>query len=107
MDDGNRLRLAQEGQPGGNGGPPGDLYVVLKVREHAFFERQATDLHCTIPINLGQAALGAEIEVPTLEEPYHLKIPEGTQNGAQFRLRHRACHRSTAAAGATSTCISA
>ena len=89
VDDGNRLRLAHEGQPGGNGGPPGDLYVVLKVKEHAFFERRESDLHCTIPINVGQAALGAEIEVPTLEENYRLKIPEGTQNGAQFRLRHK------------------
>jgi molecular chaperone DnaJ len=89
VDDGNRLRLAQEGQPGANGGPSGDLYVVLKVREHPFFERHENDLHCTIPINLGQAALGAEIDVPTLEEPHRLKIPEGTQNGAQFRLRHK------------------
>ena len=88
VDDGNRLRLSQEGQPGANGGPAGDLYVVLKVKEHAFFERQGNDLHCTIPVNMGQAALGAEIEIPTLEEPYRLKIPEGTQNGAQFRLRH-------------------
>lgn len=89
VDDGNRLRLAQEGQPGANGGPPGDLYVVLKVAEHAFFERRGNDLHCTIPVNVGQAALGAEIEVPTMEEPYRLKIPEATQNGAQFRLRHQ------------------
>jgi molecular chaperone DnaJ len=89
VDDGNRLRLSQEGQPGANGGPPGDLYVVLKVKEHAFFERQGNDLHCTIPVNVGQAALGAEIEIPTLEEPYRLKIPESTQNGAQFRLRHQ------------------
>ncbi len=88
VDDGNRLRLSGEGQPGANGGPHGDLYVVLKVKEHAFFERQSNDLHCTIPVNIGQAALGADIEVPTLEEPYRLKIPEGTQNGAQFRLRH-------------------
>lgn len=88
VDDGNRLRLAQEGQPGANGGPPGDLYVVLKVKEHSFFERQGSDLHCTIPVNVGQAALGADIEVPTMEEAYRLKIPEGTQNGAQFRLRH-------------------
>ena len=88
VDDGNRLRLSQEGQPGANGGPPGDLYVVLKVKEHAFFERQGNDLHCTIPVNVGQAALGAEIEIPTLEEPYRLKIPESTQNGAKFRLRH-------------------
>lgn len=89
VDDGNRLRLAHEGQPGANGGPPGDLYVVLKVKEHPFFERRENDLHCTIPVNMAQAALGAEIEVPTLEEPHRLKIPEGTQNGAQFRLRHK------------------
>ena len=78
-----------EGQPGANGGPPGDLYVFLKVKEHAFFERHENDLHCTIPVNIAQAALGAEIEVPTLEGPHKLKIPEGTQTGAQFRLRHQ------------------
>ena len=89
VDDGNRLRLANEGQPGANGGPPGDLYVVLKVKEHAFFEREGNDLHCTIPVNMAQAALGAEIEVPTMEEPYRLKIPESTQNGALFRIRSR------------------
>ena len=76
-------------QPGSNGGPPGDLYVFLKVKEHVFFERREQDLHCTIPINLAQAALGAEIEVPTLDQPHKLKIPEGTQSGAQFRLRHK------------------
>jgi molecular chaperone DnaJ len=89
VDDGTRVRLAGEGQPGGNGGPPGDLYVFLKVKEHPFFERQEQDLHCTIPLNLAQAALGCEIEVPTLDQPYKLKIPEGTQNGTQFRLRHK------------------
>ncbi len=89
VDDGNRLRLSGEGQPGVNGGPPGDLYVFLKVKEHLFFERQEADLHCTIPLNLAQAALGCEIEVPTLEQPSKLKIPEGTQNGAQFKLRHK------------------
>ncbi|HEV2444581.1 MAG TPA: molecular chaperone DnaJ [Candidatus Sulfopaludibacter sp.] len=87
VDDGTRLRLANEGQPGARGGPNGDLYVFLKVREHAFFERHGTDLHCTIPINLAQAALGAEIDFPTLDGSHHLRIPEGTQNGAQFRLR--------------------
>jgi molecular chaperone DnaJ len=87
--DGNRLRLAGEGQPGGNGGPPGDLYVFLKVKEHAFFERHENDLHCTIPLNVAQASLGCEIEVPTLGQPHKLKIPEGTQNGAQFKLRHQ------------------
>jgi molecular chaperone DnaJ len=87
VDNGTRLRLSNEGQPGANGGPPGDLYVFLKVKEHAFFERHEHDLHCTIPIGMAQAALGAEIEVPTLEQPHNLKIPEGTQSGAQFRLR--------------------
>lgn len=89
VDDGTRLRLAGEGQPGVKGGPAGDLYVFLKVKEHPFFERQGTDLHCTIPINIAQAALGAEIEVPTLGHPQKLRIPEGTQNGAQFRLRNQ------------------
>jgi molecular chaperone DnaJ len=89
VDNNTRIRLATEGQPGSNGGPPGDLYVFLKVKEHAFFERHEQDLHCTIPINLAQAALGAEIEVPTLDQPHKLKIPEGTQSGAQFRVRHK------------------
>ena len=83
-----------EGQPGANGGPPGDLYVFLKVKPHPFFERHESDLHCTIPLNIAQAALGAEIDVPTLEEPHKLKIPEGTQNGAQFKLRHQRHRRS-------------
>jgi molecular chaperone DnaJ len=89
VDDGSRLRLSSEGEPGANGGPAGDLYVFLKVRPHAFFERHESDLHCVIPLNIAQAALGAEIEIPTLDQPYKLKIPEGTQNGAQFRIRHK------------------
>ena len=89
VDDGNRLRLAGEGQPGLNSGPAGDLYVFLKVKEHPFFERRENDLHCTIPINMAQAALGCEIEVPGIEGSTMLKIPEGTQSGAQFKLRHR------------------
>lgn len=89
VDQGTRLRLSHEGEPGANGGPPGDLYVVLKVKEHPFFERHEYDLHCTIPVNIAQAALGAEIEVPTLENPQKLKIPEGTQAGTELRLRHK------------------
>ncbi|HYM11068.1 MAG TPA: molecular chaperone DnaJ [Bryobacterales bacterium] len=89
VDNGMRLRLAHEGEPGANGGPPGDLYVVLKVKEHLFFERHDHDLHCTIPVNVAQAALGAEIEVPTLEGSYKLKIPEGVQSGAELRIRHK------------------
>ncbi|MBV9745175.1 MAG: molecular chaperone DnaJ, partial [Acidobacteriia bacterium] len=89
VDDGTRLRVGSEGQPSPNGGPPGDLYVFLAVKEHSFFERREQDLHCTIPLNIAQAALGCEIEVPTLEQPHKLKIPEGTQSGAQFRLRNK------------------
>jgi molecular chaperone DnaJ len=89
VDDGTRVRLAGEGQPGPNNGPSGDLYVFLKVRDHPFFERHEQDLHCTVPLNVAQAALGCEIEVPTLDQPHKLKVPEGTQNGEQFRLRNK------------------
>jgi molecular chaperone DnaJ len=89
VDNGTRMRLTHEGEPGANGGPPGDLYVVLKVQEHPFFERHEFDLHCTIPVNIAQAALGAEIEIPTLEEPQGIKVPEGAQSGQEVRLRHK------------------
>ncbi|HYM11411.1 MAG TPA: molecular chaperone DnaJ [Bryobacterales bacterium] len=87
VDSGTRLRLTGEGEPGYNGGPNGDLYVVLRVQDHAIFEREDVHLHCTIPINIAQAALGAEIRVPTLEGEETLKIPAGAQSGAQLRLR--------------------
>ena len=77
VDEGTRLRLGGEGQPGANGGPPGDLYVFLKVKEHPFFERHENDLHCTIPLNIAQAALGCDIEVPTLEKPHKLEYSRG------------------------------
>lgn len=90
VDNGTRLRLSHEGQPGANGGPPGDLYVVLRVKEHPFFEREGNDLHCRLPVNVAQAALGTELDVPTLEgAPEKLKVPEGSQAGARFRLRHK------------------
>jgi molecular chaperone DnaJ len=89
VDTGTRVRLTGEGQPGFHGGPAGDLYVFLKVKEHAFFERQESDLHCTIPLNVTQAALGCEVEIPTLGEPSILKVPEGTQNGSKFRFRNK------------------
>ena len=89
VDNGTRLRVSGKGQAGVNGGPAGDLYVFIQVQEHPIFERQEKDLHCTIPINVAQAALGAEIEVPTLDGVEPLKIPEGTQAGATFRLRHQ------------------
>jgi molecular chaperone DnaJ len=85
--DGNRLRVSGEGQPGSNGGPNGDLYIFFTVKEHPIFERHNNDLHCRIPINITQAALGAKIQAPTLEGLHELTIPEGTQNGAQLRLK--------------------
>jgi molecular chaperone DnaJ len=85
--DGNRLRVSGEGQPGTNGGPNGDLYIFFSVKEHPVFERHENDLHCRIPINVVQAALGAHIQVPTLEGPHELQIPEGTQNGTQLKIK--------------------
>jgi molecular chaperone DnaJ len=87
VDTGTRLRVTGEGEPGPNGGAPGDLYVVLEVKEHTFFERRGADLYCTIPISIAQATLGAELQVPGLSGEEKLKIPEGTQSGAVFRVR--------------------
>jgi molecular chaperone DnaJ len=88
VDSGTRLRLSGEGNPGPAGAQPGDLYVVIKVSEHSIFERQENDLHCTLPVNVAQAALGAEIEIETFDGTQKIKLPEGTQSGAQFRLRN-------------------
>jgi molecular chaperone DnaJ len=82
-----RIRYQGEGEAGAFGGPAGDLYVVLSVKPHKFFERDGDDLHCAIPISFPQAALGSELEVQTLEGPATIKIPEGTQSGKQFKLR--------------------
>jgi molecular chaperone DnaJ len=87
VEDGTRIRFAGLGEAGMYGGPPGDLYVVLHVKEHAFFEREGNDLHCVVPISFAQAALGTEIKVPTLEREHVLKINEGTQSGTTFRIR--------------------
>jgi len=87
VDTGTRLRVAGEGEPGPNGGPAGDLYVVLEVKEHPFFERRGADLYCTIPVSVVQAALGTELQVPGLNGEEKLKIPEGTQSGAVFRIK--------------------
>ena len=86
--DGVHLRIG-EWSDGFHGGPAGDLYVVLHVKEHPFFERDGNDLHCSLPVSFSQAALGAEIEIPTLEGPHTIKIPEGTQSGTVFRIRNR------------------
>jgi molecular chaperone DnaJ len=88
VDTGTRLRLAGEGNPPPGGGQSGDLYVVIKVAEHPIFERRETDLYCTLPINVAQAALGAEITIETFDGPQNIRIPEGTQSGAQFKLRN-------------------
>ena len=87
VDTGTRLRVAGEGEPGPNSGPAGDLYVVLEVKEHPFFERRGADLYCTIPISVAQATLGTELQVPGLNGEERLKIPEGTQSGAVFRIK--------------------
>lgn len=87
VDSGSRLRMAGEGEGGQRGGSPGDLYIVIHVRPHKFFERDGDDVILDQPITFVQAALGAEIEVPTLDGPVKLKIPEGTQTGTTFRLR--------------------
>ena len=87
IDDGQQLRVAGQGEPGTNGGPAGDLYVVFHVRPHEFFERDGDDIYCEMPITFVQAALGDEIEVPTLHGKVKLKMPAGTQTGTKFRLR--------------------
>jgi molecular chaperone DnaJ len=87
VDTGTRLRVQGEGEVGPNGGAPGDLYVVLEVKEHPFFERRGADLYCTIPISIAQATLGADLQAPALGGEERLKIPEGTQGGAVFRVR--------------------
>ncbi|AKX46853.1 molecular chaperone DnaJ [Thiopseudomonas alkaliphila] len=87
VDTGDRIRLSGEGDLGVKGGPAGDLYVVVNVLPHDIFERDGADLYCEVPINIADAALGGELEVPTLDGRVKLKIPEGTQTGKMFRLR--------------------
>ena len=87
IDDGMRIRSTGNGEPGTNGGPPGDLYLEIRVKKHEIFERDGDDLHCAVPISFTTAALGGEIEVPTLAGKAAIDIPEGTQAAKQFRLR--------------------
>lgn len=87
IDNGQQLRVAGKGEPGINGGPNGDLYIIFQVKEHEFFERDGDDIYCEMPISFVQAALGDEIEVPTLYGKVKLKIPAGTQTNTKFRLR--------------------
>jgi molecular chaperone DnaJ len=89
VDNGARLRIQGEGEAGLHNGPSGDLYVVIYVEEHSFFQRQGNNIYCQVPIGVAQAVLGCEITVPTLEGEEKLKIPEGTQSGSVFRLRNK------------------
>jgi len=87
VDEGDRIRLSGEGEAGVNGGPPGDLYVVMHLKPHPVFTRDHNDLHCEMPISYSIAALGGDIEIPTLDGYAKIKIPPGTQTGQMFRLR--------------------
>ncbi len=87
INEGMRIRSAGNGEPGTNGGPPGDLYIEIRIKQHDIFERDGDDLHCTVPVGLTTAALGGGIEVPTLGGKAEIDLPEGTQHGKTFRLR--------------------
>jgi molecular chaperone DnaJ len=89
VETGSRLRLAGRGEGGTRGGPAGDLYVIMHVRDHDLFERNADDLYCTVPVSSETAALGGEIEVPTIDGFARLKLSAGTENGKTFRLRSK------------------
>lgn len=87
IDEGMRIRSRGNGEPGTNGGPPGDLHIEIRIKKHAVFQRDGDDLHCVVPISFTTAALGGEIKVPTLSSEAAIDIPDGTQHGKQFRLR--------------------
>ena len=87
IDDGQRIRSTGNGEPGQNGGPSGDLYIEVRLRKHDIFEREGDDLHCQVPVSMTTAALGGEIDVPTLAGKATIDLPEGTQSGKTFRLR--------------------
>ena len=89
VDQDDRIRLTGEGEGGPNGGPPGDLYVVVNLRPHAVFQREGADLHCEMPISFATAALGGEIEIPTLDGHAKIRVPAETQTGQVFRLRNK------------------
>jgi molecular chaperone DnaJ len=87
IDDGMRIRSTGNGEPGTNGGPAGDLYIEIRVKKHEIFEREGDDLHCQVPVSMTTAALGGEIDVPTLAGKASIDIPDGTQHGKTFRLK--------------------
>jgi molecular chaperone DnaJ len=86
---GSRVRVPAKGNAGLNGGPPGDLYIISQVRPHEFFERRDDDIYTIVPITVNEAALGARVEVPTIDGRAMLRIPAGTQSGQRFRLRDK------------------
>ncbi|PZD93958.1 molecular chaperone DnaJ [Paenibacillus sambharensis] len=93
VDDGAQIRLSGEGEAGARGGAPGDLYIVIRVKPHSFFDREGDDIYCEVPLTFAQAALGDEVEIPTLTEKVKLKIPAGTQTGTYFRLKGKGVPR--------------
>jgi molecular chaperone DnaJ len=93
IDMGQRLKLSGEGDVGSHGGPNGDLYVQIRIKDHEFFERDDFDVHCKVPITFSQAALGADVEVPTLTGKVALTIPAGTQSGKRMRLKGKGIQR--------------
>ena len=101
VDTGDRIRLSGQGEAGGNGGPPGDLYVQINVRPHPIFTREGRDLYCEVPISFVDAALGGELEVPTLDGRVSLKIPEATQTGKLFRLKGKGVNVTQVRGGGT------
>ncbi len=93
IDDGQRLKLTGEGDAGIHGGPSGDLYVVIQIKEHDFFKRDGFDVYCEVPVSFSQAALGSEVEVPTLSGKVSVKVPAGTQSGKKMRLKGKGITR--------------
>ncbi|KGX83734.1 MULTISPECIES: molecular chaperone DnaJ [Pontibacillus] len=89
IDEGQQIRVSGQGEPGENGGPAGDLYVVVQIRPHEFFQREGNHIFCEMPITFAQAALGDEVEVPTVHGKVKLKVPAGTQAGKTFRLKEK------------------
>ncbi|MDC3413336.1 molecular chaperone DnaJ [Aquibacillus sp. 3ASR75-11] len=89
IDEGHQIRVSGQGEPGVNGGPPGDLYVVVQIKPHDFYEREGDHIFCEMPITFAQAALGDEVEIPTVHGKVMLKVPAGTQNGKTFRLKDK------------------
>ncbi len=87
INEGMRIRSSGNGEPGPNGGPPGDLYIEIRIKQHEIFERDGDDLHCKVPVTMTTAALGGTVEVPTLGGKAEIDLPEGTQHGKTFRLR--------------------